>query len=154
MKKLLFSISIAAFGIVGCSQKETSQQLAKGTPAYDLAKELATTLNYLDPDKNAILVSTKRFDIRAGDVCQTIQKNYGSRTARVTALAANRLEQLIQQTAESLAEKKLLMAAARRARTAVASTVVDSVLKLQFSRAGGEQKFGKCSRRIMSISKL
>lgn len=66
MKKLLLPIGILVFAILGCAQKETTQQLAKATPAYDLAKKLATTLDYLDPGKNAVLVSPKGFDIRAG----------------------------------------------------------------------------------------
>jgi parvulin-like peptidyl-prolyl isomerase len=141
MKRKLASVGLITLIVVGCAQKEENQKLVAGAPAYTLAKELSTKLNYMDPDQNAVLISTNKFDIAAGDVCNTIQTNYGNRSGQVAQLEAARLQQVIQQTAESLAERKLLLAAAAKANTSITSMVVDSVLNLQYTRAGGEEKF-------------
>ncbi len=141
MKKLVILCLILAGLVIGCSKKSDESGLQTGTPAYELAKSLSATLPSLDPGTNKVLVSGKGFEITAGDVIQTYQDNLGSRSEQLKQLPAEQLRKLIEQSAVQLGERKLLLDAAVKANTAVSSEEIDEVLKKEYARAGGEQKF-------------
>lgn len=135
-----FSILLALISFA-CAKKDNSVKLEKGTQAYELAKELTNKFSYLDPDKNNVVVSTKKFKITTGEVIQTIQFNYGNRAVQLKNLDEARLKDVVNQNAENLAEKKLLLNAAHKANTILPPTEVDSVLNIQYLRAGSEENF-------------
>ncbi len=139
-KSVILSLIIAAL-VAGCSQKSDESGLQPGTPAYGLAKSLAATLPSLDPDTNKVLVSGKGFEITAGEVIQTFWDNLGSRSEQLKQLSADQLRRYIEQSAVQLGERKLLLNAAMTAGTAVTPEEIDEVLKKEYARAGGEQKF-------------
>ncbi|MFQ5770311.1 MAG: peptidylprolyl isomerase, partial [bacterium] len=148
MKKFLgFSILLVLI-IFSCTKKEEGMKLEAGTPAYQLAKELASKLSSLDPDKNNIWVATKYFNITTGEVFQTIQDNYGTRSGQLKTLDTNRLQEFIKQNAQKLAEKKLLLHAAKMAHTTFRQEEADSLLNDQYTRAGSEAKFLEMLKNI------
>ncbi len=141
MKKSVSFVLIVLFIVFACSKKEDIISLKPGTKEYSLAKSLASRWSYLDPDENNDLVTTNHFKITTGEVIQTISKNMGNRITRITSLDPERLKLVIMQNAKNLAEKKLLLEAAREAKTTVTEAQVDSVLNIQYQQANGEQNF-------------
>ena len=141
MRRLLIVLSITLLFISNCGKKDSGIKLEKDTPAYQLAKDLAGKLDYLDPDKNNVLVSTTKFDITVGDVIGKFYKSSGSRSEGLEKLEPTRLKNYVNQLAQRLAEQKLLLAKAKEAGISATDAQVDSVLKLQYTRSGGEDKF-------------
>ena len=141
MKKFLVLPILLALIIFACAKKDNGVKLEEGTPAYQLAKELSSKLSYLDPDKINVLVSTKKFKITTGEVIQSIQSNFGNRAAQLKNLGTARLKEMIEQNAQTLAEKKLLLNVAKKAKTILPQAEVDSVLNTQYLRAGSEENF-------------
>lgn len=142
MKKIVFLFIITGlFLMLSCSQKQEKVKLTEGTPAYELAKELSKKLPALDPDENKVLVSTEHFDITSGEVVQNIQTNLGSRVNLLQQYNPESLKQFVQKNANDLAEKKLLINAAKEANVTVSKAKVDSILQLQYSKMGGKEKF-------------
>ena len=141
MRRLLIILSITVLLISGCGKKDAAVKLEKDTPAYQLAKDLAGKLDYLDPDKNNVLVSTSKFDITVGEVIGKFYKSSGSQSEGLKKLEPTRIKNYINQLAQRLAEQKLLLAKAKEAGISATDAMVDSVLKLQYTRSGGEDKF-------------
>lgn len=141
MKKFLVLSILLALIIFACAKEGDSVKLEEGTPAYQLAKELSSKLSYLDPDKNNVLITTKQFKITTGEVIQTIQSNFGNRASQLNNLDAGHLNAAIAQNAQELAEKKLLLHAAKQSNTSPSQTAVDSVLNIQYLHAGSEANF-------------
>jgi parvulin-like peptidyl-prolyl isomerase len=141
MKKALTLCVILAVLIIGCSRKVEKTQLKEGTPAYELAKEVAKILPALDPATTKVLVSAKAFEITTGDVFQAIQNNMGSRAAQLKQMNAAQLQQAIEQSALQLGERKLLLSAANASKTQVSPEELDKAMQQQYSRAGDEKKF-------------
>ena len=90
MQRLLIVLSITLLFISNCGKKNAAVKLEKDTPAYQLAKDLSGKLDYLDPDKNNILVSTTKFDITVGDVIGKFYASSGSRSAQLKTLKPDR----------------------------------------------------------------
>lgn len=122
-------------------QQHNGVQLQKGTPEYDLGKALSEKIAYLDPAKNAVLVSTNDFNVTAGEVVQTFYTNMGNQVAQLKQLDSTRLKGFVDQTAEQLGEKELLLNEAKKANIAATDSEVDSLLNLQYQRVGGQDKF-------------
>lgn len=141
MKKVILLLVCASFLISSCSIGDKGTKLKKGTPEYQLAKDLAQKLSFLDPDSNKALVSTKNFGITTGELLKIIQKNFGNRTDQIKNMSADQLRNFIQQGVQGLAEQKILLAEAEKAKVKITQAEVDSVLKQQYNSAGGEEKF-------------
>lgn len=141
MKRLLCLSLLLTLIISGCGKKEKVVKLEKGTPVYELAKDLSNKLAYLDPDKNNLLITTKQFDITTGEVLQSIYDNSGNRTNQLKQMDENRLKGIILQTMRKMAEQKLVFDESEKAKFLVQPGIIDSLLNLQYSRAGDEQKF-------------
>lgn len=141
MKYLLvpcLMLSIIAFG---CTKQKEETALQKSTQAYEFAKELSTIISALDPDVNAELVVSDRFTITTGEVIQTILLTAGNQANELKSMDANRLKQVIMESATQFGERKLLEEAATRAGTVLSQEEIDGYLKSQYDRAGGEEKF-------------
>jgi len=141
MKHALTVILVSALAVTGCSRKAEKVSLKQGTPAYALAMNLAVTIPALAPDKTTVIVETKDFTITAAEVIQTVQDNLGTRTDQIKAIDAGKLKGLIDQAATSLAERKLLLAAAGAAKTVVPPEELEKALQAQYAQAGGEPAF-------------
>jgi parvulin-like peptidyl-prolyl isomerase len=130
-----------AFGFIVCSKKAEIITLGKETPAYQLGKELAPVLSVMDPDSNRVLATAKTFQVSAGEVLQAIQSAMGNRTSNFANVNEEQLSDFMQGFINQLVEKKILIEAAHKARTKVASAEVDSILNVQYQKSGGEEKF-------------
>jgi len=136
------ALSLAlALLLPACARKAENVGLKEGTPAYQLAKDLAAKVPSLDPTANSVLVRTKRFDVTTGEVLQAVLDNVGSRAAQLKDLEASQLRSVIERSAVQLAEKKLLLEEAVKAKTAVPDGELENALKAEYERAGGEQGF-------------
>jgi len=127
--------------LAGCSQEQNEVKLEQGTPAYQLAKDLVPILPMLDPDVNAVLVRTNTFTVTTGEIIQTLYANMGKRTEQLKTFDAERLRSILDENATRIAERKLLMAEAKKANSTVTQEEIDSILDFQYRRSGGEEKF-------------
>lgn len=141
MKQIFILSLILAVLFVGCSKKGDKFQLKEGTAAYTLAKDISAILPALDPGANKVLVSAKKFEITSVEVIQAIQNNIGNRSAQLKELDAARLKQVLEESAVQLGERKLLLDAAAKAKTAISPEELDKALQEEYDRAGDEKKF-------------
>lgn len=141
MKPFLTAILVSALAVAACGQKGETVVLKDGTPAYALAKDLAATMPALAPDKTTVVVETKDFVITAAEVIQAVRDNLGTRADQLRAVDAGQLKSLMEQAATSLAERKLLLAAAAAAKMTCPPAEFDKALQAEYARAGGEQAF-------------
>lgn len=141
MRRLFFLSLLLAVGISACGNKSDIIKLKKDTPAYQLAKELSEKLPYFDPDKNNVLAISKVFTITTGEAVQAIYNNSGSRTNQLKTMDPERLKAIFLQNTQRMADQKLVLSEAKKARFVVPQAVLDSLMNLQYSHAGGEEKF-------------
>jgi parvulin-like peptidyl-prolyl isomerase len=141
MKPILTAILVSALAVSGCAQKAETVTLKEGTPAYALAKDLAAVMPALGPDKTTILVETKGFRLSAAEVIQAIRDNLGTRADQLKTVDAGQMKGLIEQAATSLAERRLLLAAAVAAKTVVPAEELEKALQSEYTQAGGEPAF-------------
>ena len=113
MKKVVFCIILLMAVIVGCNNN--NNKLEPGTPAYDLGAEVATKVSFLDPDSNNVLISTKDFKISSGDMFQMFYTNMGERSKELANFEADRIKQIVKQSAGQMADQKLMINAAKSA---------------------------------------
>jgi len=140
MKRILPLIFAGIF-ILGCGKSEKSTQLEKGSSLYQLAQELSQKVPLLDPAKNAVIVSTKKFDVTIGDVLATFQLMYGDGIQQLKNIEPDQLIEIFKTNATALAEKKLLLQAAKKNKIKIFDTEVDSILEQQYAQVGGKEKF-------------
>ncbi len=141
MKNALTVILASVLALSGCGRKAETFALKQGTPAYDLAVELAKISPALGPDKTTVLVETKGFKITAAEVVQSARDLMGTRADQLKSFDAGQLKQIFDQNAGSLAERKLILAAAEAAKTIVTPDELQQTLQSQYAQAGGEQAF-------------
>ncbi len=141
MKRIAALTLALAFLAPGCARKAENVGLKEGTPAYQLAKDLAVKLPSLDPSANKVLIRTKGFDIATGEVLQAVRDNVGTRASQIKDLEAAQIKSVIERSAVQLAEKKLLLAEAVKAKAVAPPDELEKALKAEQERAGGEQAF-------------
>ena len=141
MKRLFPLLVLILLAVFSCSKRSDVVKLKDGTPSYQLAKDIASVIPSFDPDKNAILVKSDNFDISIGEVIKNIRLNFGNKAGQLKSLDAERLKMIITRNARELGEQRLLMTAAENAGVKIPQTEIDSVLNLQYSSAGGEEKY-------------
>ncbi len=141
MKNVLTVILVSALALSGCAPKAEKFTLKEGTPAYTLAKDLAAIVPALGPDKSTVLVETKGFVVTAAEVIQAARENLGTRSDQLKTVDAGQMKKIIDQAATSLAERKILLAAAAAAKTVVPAEELDKALQSEYAQAGGEQGF-------------
>jgi parvulin-like peptidyl-prolyl isomerase len=129
--------------ILSCGKKAEIIKLDAGTPAYELGKQIASVLPMMDPDSNRILVTTDDFLLSAGEVLHTIHSFMGNRTSELQQMTDRQLILFIRQTTKELAEKKLILNTARRAKVKASSAEIDSILNMNYQRAGGKEVYMK-----------
>lgn len=141
MNRTLTIILAVALAATGCARKAEKVTLKEGTPAYTLAKDLAAIVPALGPDKDTVLVETKDFNVTAAEVIQAAIDNLGSRAQQLKSVDAGQLKQIIDRAATSFAERKLLLAAAAKAKIVLPAGELDKALQSEYQQAGGEQAF-------------
>ncbi len=135
------AVVAAALILAACGSKSESVALKQGTAAYTLAAELAKISPALAPDKTTVLIETKSFKVTAAEVLQAARDNLGTRADQLKTADAAQLKQVIDQAATSLAERKLILAAAAEAKTMVTPDELQQALQSQYAQAGGEPAF-------------
>ena len=142
MKKMIILMLAATFVAAGCSpKKEASMKLAAGTPAFQLAKDLAAALPALDPEKNPIVVMSRSFDITAGDVLQMFLDSMGQKAQALKSQDAQRVRTIIERAGVQMGERKLLYAAAVAAKKTATAEEAKKALEDQYAQAGGESQY-------------
>jgi len=141
MKRFMIFLLLPILLLFGCSKEQKEVKLEEGTPGYQLAKDLVLILPLLDPEVNAVLIRTNTFTVTTGEIIQTLYSNMGTRTDQLKTFDAERLQKIIDENAVKIAERKLLLAAARKAKSSIAPGELDNILNYQYSRSGGEEKF-------------
>lgn len=141
MRRLVAVTLLLSIAIFACGKKGEVVKLKKDTPAYNLAKALSEKLPYLDPDKNNVLITCKTFKITTGEVMQAIYDNSGNRADQLKNVDANRVKEIITQSARGLAEQKLVLNEMKRAKFVASEPEIDSLMNEQYGRYGGEQQF-------------
>jgi parvulin-like peptidyl-prolyl isomerase len=148
MKYTLTIILIAALAVSGCAPKAEKFALKEGTPAYALAKEFAAIIPALGPDQATVVAEAKGLAITAAEVIQAIRDNMGTRVAQFKGLDAGKLKMIIEQGATQIAERKILLAAAAKAKTVVKPEELDQAMQAQYARAGGEPGFLETIKKV------
>ncbi len=141
MKRIVAVLGLIIIFYLGCSRKGAGLKLEEGTPAYELAKAVSDSLPFLDPDINNVLLTTKYFDVTAGDVLQNIHANFGDRADLLKQYSVPVLYDAIQKAMMGLAEKKLLLRSAKKAGIKTSKAEVDSLLESEYRKAGSEENF-------------
>lgn len=142
MKRLLAVFILGFAFILGCgSDASKVVKLVPDTPEYELAKSLSEKLSILDPDSNKIIVTGKKFKISAGELVEAIQSDPRIPADRLQQMDAARLGGMIKRIAQDLVEKKLLLAEVNRLGIKIQDAQVDSILEMQYTRFGGQEKF-------------
>ena len=141
MKKFVVLSSVLAVLAAGCARKAENVILKEGTPAYQLAKDLAAKVPSLNPAVNNVLIRAKNFEITAAEVIQTFQDNAGNRTAQLKDMDAGQLKSIVERSAIQLGERRLLLGEAFKAKAKVPPGDLDKAIKAEYDRAGGEQGF-------------
>ena len=141
MKRAIVLVVLPLMLLSSCAKEEKGVTLQEGTPGFQLAKDLVPILPWLDPGVNAVLIRTNTFTVTTGEVIQTLYANMGKRTEQLKTFDAKRLRSIIDENATRLAERKLLLAEANKAKSSVTPIEIQNILDLQYRRAGGEEKF-------------
>jgi foldase protein PrsA len=142
MKRHAAAVLALALLAAACSSEKTlGQKLKSGTPAYVLAKDLASILPVLDPDKNAVLATAEDFEVTVGDVIAFIQESAGNQAASLKQYDAAHLKGLITQYVNQIGERALLLESVAAAKTSVSEEEVDKGLAAGYAQSGGEEKY-------------
>jgi len=143
MKKVVILWIVFVLIVVACSPKKESASLEKGTPAYQLAKDLSVTIKDLDPDLNQVMVKAKDFTITTGEVMLYIYSNIGSQTDRLKQLDAQNLKQYFERNAQLIVDRKLLIEQAEAAGMTVSPEKVELAFNQRAEQSGGTENFIK-----------
>jgi peptidyl-prolyl cis-trans isomerase C len=143
MKHAWTAVLLSLCLVAGCAPKAEKVALKEGTPAYALAKELAAKIPVLGPDKATVLAEAKGIAVTAAEVLLTMRNNMGNLTDKLKEADAGRLKEIFDRGATQIVERKLLLAAAKAAKTIVPPSELDQALQSEYGRAGGEEAFLK-----------
>jgi parvulin-like peptidyl-prolyl isomerase len=141
MKRIPVLLLVFAFFFPSCNRKAEITVLKEGTPAFKLARDLAVKIPMLDPVENNVLVRTRKFDITTGEAIQVLLGNFGNQTEQLKEFDSIQLRESIETAAVELAEKKLLLQEAEKAKVFVDPAVMDEIIKAEHERLGGKEKF-------------
>lgn len=143
MKKTAVWLMLAVLAAISCTaKKDEGTKLVQGTPAYQLAKDIAALVPTFDPDKNTALVTAKGFTVTAGDVIEVIHGTMGGgAAAQLKSMPAEQLKAALNRAAVQVGERKLLLAAAVKAKVTVTPEEMQKLMESQYAGAGGEAKF-------------
>lgn len=137
---IIIAMFLAVFS-AACGPKVEKVTLQEGTAAYDLAKELAAVMPALAPDKETVIAQSKKFTVTAAEVILTIRNNLGTRADQLKDVDAGQLKEILERGAVQIGERKLLLAAAAKAKAVVPDEEFDKALQAEYGRAGSEEAY-------------
>ena len=138
MKRFFIPCLLFILILAGCSKQI---KLKQGTAVYGFAKEISVKLPFLDPDKNNVLVSTKKFKTSSGEVLEEIFSVYGKQAEQLKTMSADQIKFNVEQMAANMSEKRILLNEAEKIKVKVTQVQVDSVLNQYAAQRGGLPKF-------------
>jgi parvulin-like peptidyl-prolyl isomerase len=141
MKNLFLFLLLILLMLFACSSEKEKVTLEPGTPSYVFATDLAKIVPSIDPDSNKVIVETTSFVVTTGEIVDIIFKNFGKNAAELQKMPPDRIKGIIETNAEKLAERKLILAAAKEEGILTTDDEVDSILQAQYQRFGGESLF-------------
>lgn len=141
MKKIIVLAMFLAIAVAACGSKAENVTLKEGTPAYDLAMDLASIMPSLAPDKGTVIVQSAEFTVTAAEVIQTIRNNVGAQADQLKDFDAGQIKEILERGAVQIGERKLLLAAAAKAKTKVSAEEFDKALQTEYDRAGSEEDY-------------
>ncbi len=139
MRRMLILFIGLTLIISMCGQKTPT--LEKDTPAYQLAKDLSAKIEYLDPDKDNVIIKSKNFELTVGEIIKQLYDGAGNRAEGLKQMETDQLKSYFKSVAERFGEQKLLLNAAKKKGITITDTQVDSLLQMQYQRSGGEERF-------------
>jgi parvulin-like peptidyl-prolyl isomerase len=140
-KPIVVALSLFFLLAAACGSKAEKITLKAGTDAYELAEALAAKMPALAPDKDTIMVESKQFTVTAAEVILTIRNNLGIRADQLKDFDAGQIKEIIERGATQVGERKLLLAAAKKAGTVVPDADFEKELQEEFGRAGSEEAY-------------
>ncbi|HNW58804.1 MAG TPA: peptidylprolyl isomerase [bacterium] len=143
MRKMFILTLLAGALLAGGCGGQKGMKLEKGTPIYDVAKELAKSYPAVDPDANKTLVKCKYFTITPGTFFTEMQMAMGKNIDQIKTLDPKRLPDFLKVNIERMGERNLLLEGAKQAGVSIKPTEVDSTLKFIYTQNGGEEAFLK-----------
>lgn len=141
MKQISIIVMFLTVFAAACGSKGEKVALKEGTPAFELAKELAAVMPALAPDKETVIVEAKGLTVTAAEVLLTIRNNLGTKADQIKDLDAGQIKEILERGAVQVGERKLLLAAAAEAKTAVPDEEFDKALQAEYQRAGSEEGY-------------
>ncbi|MCK4430968.1 MAG: peptidylprolyl isomerase [Candidatus Aminicenantes bacterium] len=141
MKKILTLSLVISLIILSCAPKKEEVVVEKGTPEYQMAKDLSSIIKALDPDVNKVLIKAKDFNITTSEVIKFIIGNLGNRADQIKQMDADSLRQYIERNVQLLTDRKLILAEAKKANVTVPREDIDKVINEQAEKAGDIDKF-------------
>lgn len=142
MFKNLSTVLLIAVIFISCGGQK-GMKLEKGTPIYDLAKELSKKYPVVDPDANKTLIECKYFSITPGSFFTEMQLAMGKKIQDLKQYDQNRLSEALRTNIERLGERKLYYEAAKDAKVVIPVKIIDSTMNVIFQRNGGQENFIK-----------
>ncbi len=142
MRKLVIAVLFLALVVGGCGGPK-GLKLEKGTPIYELAKEVSKSYPVVDPDQNKELVKCKYFVITPGTFFTEMQLAMGKNINELKNLDPKRLPEFLKVNIERMGERNLLLEAAKNSGVAITPQQLDSTLNFIYTQNGGEEAFAK-----------
>lgn len=139
--RLISIVVLSMLFLMACSDTRNTPEIPKDSKIYQLAEELSEKLPSLNPDDNRVLAQTKNEVVTVADVVDRIDKNFGSRMDQFKTLDTERMKGIISQIAENVAMNRMLIKNAENAGITLTQTELDSIVEMQYHRAGGQEKF-------------
>jgi foldase protein PrsA len=142
MKRIAMLLMICLLFVARCSkERDQSVQLKPGTQAYHLAEELSAQLPYFDPKANNVLAKGHNVNITTGTLIEAVHGMFGKQGERLLEMPIDRIRGILQTHLENLVNETLIINEAMKQGVEVTQAEVDSVLKGQYERTGGEEAF-------------
>lgn len=142
MRRLITLVLFAALLVGGCGSPK-GLKLEKGTPIYDLAKEISKSYPAVDPDANKTLIKCKYFVITPGTFFTEMQLAMGKNIDQIKTLDPKRLPDFLKVNIERMGERNLLLEGAKKAGVVITPAQIDSTLNIIYMQNGSEEAFIK-----------
>lgn len=141
MRRFILLFLVMAVFYVTCSKDQS--KLEKGTAVYEFALKLSQKLPYLNPDENNPVVKTNSFEMKTGAVIKAMYDNMGKNSEQFYSLDSASLKNIVINNAKQLAEKEILLNAARKNGKPLSGAQMDSLTSQQYNRYGGKERFAQ-----------
>jgi len=143
MRKILILCLLLGLIAVSCSPKKEGIVLEKGTPVYQLAEDLSSIIEELNPELNKVMVTAKDFTVTVGEVMLYIHSNIGNQVDQLKQSKAQDLKQYIERNAQLIADRKLLLMKADDAGITIPPEQVENAFNQRAEQSGGTENFIK-----------